>query len=88
MARNKMENLRDHLFDVIERVMDDDEDFDLERAKAVNGAAKQLIDSAKVEVQMLRTVAGSGLTDNPTKPSDFFPAERKVLGRGTHQDDD
>lgn len=56
MPRNTMDDLRNHLFEVIEMVKDDD--IDLEKAKAITDAAKVLVDSAKAEVMFLRTIRG------------------------------
>jgi hypothetical protein len=54
MARNKMEDLRDHLFEVIEQLKDEEKPMDIDRAKAVAEVASKIIDSAKVEVDYLR----------------------------------
>lgn len=78
MARNKMEDLRDHLFEVIERVKDDEEDFDLERARVINSTAKRLIESAKVEVDLLKVVSGAGGEVMPSTASAFFPQQRQI----------
>jgi len=61
MARNKMPDLRDHLFAQLERLEDEDCDLDKEvqRAEAVSKIATSLINSAKVEMQYLRMTGGS-----------------------------
>lgn len=51
--KNKIEDLRNHLFATIEGLLDEDKPLDIERAKAVAQVSQQLIESAKVEVKML-----------------------------------
>lgn len=58
--KNKMEHLRNHLFEVIEKLQDPDEDFCIDKAKAINNAAGQIISSAKVEVQYLALLERAG----------------------------
>lgn len=66
--KNKIEDLRNHLFATLEALQDKDTPMDIERAKAVADVARVVIDSAKVEVEMLK-VSGS------VAASGFFPAE-------------
>jgi len=73
-VKNKIEDLRNHLFEVIESLKDEDKPLDLKRAKAVSEVAQVIINSAKVEVQYLATVGGkhgSGFIpmNNESKPS-------------------
>ena len=53
-TKNKISNLRDHLFAVIEALQDKDEPMDIERAKAVAAIAQVIVNSAKVEVQHMQ----------------------------------
>lgn len=79
--KNKIEDLRNHLFITIERLLDDDDDkMDVSRAKAVKDVAQAVINSAKVEVDFLRAtnaVGGSGFIPyEPRKPMrDAIPEE-------------
>lgn len=57
--KNKIQDLRDHLFATIEALLDDKAPLDVERAKAVADVAQTIINSAKVEVDYLRAVGGS-----------------------------
>lgn len=55
--KNKMDDLRDHLFESLERLRDADPDElerEITRSKAISETAGKLIDSAKVEVQYLQ----------------------------------
>ena len=71
--KNKIEDLRNHLFETIEKLLDDDNPMDVARAKAVSEAAQTVINSAKVEVEFLRVTGG-------LEGSGFIPYEpRKPL---------
>lgn len=54
MAKNRIDDLRDHLFETLEALKDDEKPMDLDRARAVAEVAKVLIESAKVEVNFLK----------------------------------
>lgn len=60
--RNKIQDLRNMLFEQMERLMDDDADLETEtkRAEAVANIASVLVQSAKVEVDFLRMVGAEG----------------------------
>jgi hypothetical protein len=61
--KNKIEDLRNHLFATIEGLLDDSKPLDIARANAVANVASKLIDSAKAENDYLRitgAVEGSG----------------------------
>lgn len=59
MARNKIADLRNHLFETIEALKDDEKPMDLERARAISEVAQTIINSAKVEVDLLKAVSSS-----------------------------
>lgn len=52
--KDKMVDLRQHLFETLEGLMDKDEPMELDRAKAVSEVAQTLINSAKVEVDFIK----------------------------------
>ena len=60
MARNKITDLRNHLFVQLERLQDEDCDVQEEakRAKAMAEIAHQIIESARVEVQYIKVTDG------------------------------
>jgi hypothetical protein len=62
MAKNKLTDLRNHLFLALEKLHDGD--MDSNTAKAVADVSKEIIDSAKLEYQMVRDLGG--------KTSNFF----------------
>jgi len=52
--KNRIEDLRNHLFATIEALSDQEEPMDLDRAKAISEVAQTIINSAKVEVEFLK----------------------------------
>lgn len=50
--KNKIEDLRNHLFETLEMLKDGE--MDVDRARAVSGVAQTIINSAKVEIDYLR----------------------------------
>jgi hypothetical protein len=54
-----MADLRDHLFETIEALKDPENPMNVETARAISGVAQMLIETAKVEVDLLRVVGGS-----------------------------
>jgi hypothetical protein len=56
MAKNRMSDLRDHLFETLEALKDRENPMDIDRAKAVCQVAQTLIDSARVEVKAMEVV--------------------------------
>ena len=59
MARNKISDLRDHLFETIEALKDPEKPMDIERARAISDVAQTIINSAKVEVDLVKACSGS-----------------------------
>lgn len=59
MAKNKINDLRDHLFETLEALKDPDKPMELDRAKAITEVAQALINVAKVEVELVKAVGGS-----------------------------
>ena len=62
--KNKIKDLRNHLFVAIEALLDDDKPMDIDRAKTVADVAQVMINSAKVEVELMKVTGWTG--------SDFF----------------
>jgi len=56
MAKNKISDLLDHLFETLEALKDKDQPMDLARAKAISDVAQTIINVAKVEVDMVKAV--------------------------------
>jgi hypothetical protein len=69
--KNKIEDLRNHLFATIEGLMDDEKPLDIDRAKAVADVAQVIINSAKVEIDFINKVGGTG--------TNFIPQETRLI---------
>lgn len=59
MSDKTIDDLRGHLFAVLEGLADKDKPLEIERAKAVCEVAQTIINSAKVEVDHLKVCGGS-----------------------------
>lgn len=68
MPRNKIDDLRNHLFETLEALKDDEAPMDIARAQAVADIARVIVDSAKVEVGFLKVTGAVACTE-------FFPDE-------------
>lgn len=75
--KNKIDDLRNHLFETLEALKDTEKPMDLDRARAVADVAKVIIDSAKVEVDFLK-VTGAVRSTNflPLDPDAEADASR------------
>ena len=66
MAQNKIQDLRNHLFETIELLKDGAKDstdklaqgMTIEKAKAIADVAQVIINTAKVEVDFIRAIKG------------------------------
>jgi hypothetical protein len=58
--KNKIEDLRNHLFATIEGLLDEKEPLDLDRAKTVAEVAQVIVNSAKVEVDYMYKLGSKG----------------------------
>jgi len=74
--KNKIEDLRNHLFEVIEMLKDGDESntgMTIEKAKTICQVSDKIVDTVKVEIDYLRvaqdisTGMGTGFIPNVTK---------------------
>ena len=70
--KNKISDLRDHLFEALERLKDPDCDLEkeIQKAKAIREVGSVIIESAKVEVEFLNTVGGHG--------TGFIPENKQI----------
>lgn len=67
--KNKIEDLRDHLFETIEMLKEGK--METGDAKAITNAAQTIINSAKVEVDFIKAMGGIG------EGTGFIPLEAK-----------
>jgi hypothetical protein len=79
--KNKITDLRNHLFETIEALKDPDTPMEVQRAKAIYETAQTIIESGKLELQFIEVV-GQG------ENSQFFeqppvvqpaPARREII---------
>lgn len=70
--KNKIEDLRNHLFATLESLQDDEKPMDINRAKAIADVAQVIVNSAKIEVDFIRTGRDGG--------TGFIPEERMLHG--------
>lgn len=66
MAKNKIQDLNDHLFEQLERLNDNSlnkETMEIEakRAKAMTGIATQIVNSHKVTLEAMKLIASGNL---------------------------
>lgn len=71
--KNKIEDLRNHLFETLEALKNEDKPMEIERAKAISEVAQTIINSAKVEVDFLKLHGAS-------QGSGFIPTEKQIEG--------
>lgn len=67
--KNKIEDLRNHLFATLEGLRDEDKPMDLDRAEAIAKVAQVIVNSATLEVKFINAVGGKGsgfLSDQAT----------------------
>lgn len=69
--KNKIEDLRNHLFAALEGLADEEKPMDLDRAKTIAEVAQVIVNSAKVEADFIRSVGGHS--------SDFITPTQKQL---------
>jgi hypothetical protein len=70
-VKNKIEDLRNHLFATLEALQDDEKPMDIERARAISEVAQTIINSAKVEVEFLKATGkerGTGFIATEGRP--------------------
>lgn len=83
--KNKIEDLRNHLFATLEDLRDPDKPMDIPRAKAIAEVAQTIINSAKVEVDYIEAtgaIKGTGFI--PDEPQITRPTGRNGALRHEH----
>ena len=78
MCRNKIDDLRNHFFETLEALKDDEKPMDLDRARAVAEVAKVIVESAKVEVNFLRVTGAVRSANFLPNDDDLTPASRRL----------
>ena len=65
--KNKIEDLRNHLFATLEALQDEEQPMDIERARAIAQVAGVVVESAKAEVKFIEATGA-------TQGTGFIPA--------------
>ena len=79
--KNKMSDLRNHLFETLELLKDEEHPMDIERALAVANVAGKLIETAKVEVAFLKVTGADASTEFFEAPA-TLPARPQLAAPG------
>ena len=89
MPRNKIGDLRNHLFETLEALKDPDKPMDLERARVISEVAQTIINTAKVEVDLVKAVSGSAprdgffnLPEEDRELPKILPGKQRFIGGG------
>lgn len=79
MPKNKIDDLRNHLFETLEALKDEEKPMDLDRARAVADVARVIVESAKVEVAFLKTTGALSATG--FIPDEAPPPPKRLTGK-------
>ena len=83
--KNKIEDLRDHLFATLEALRDEERPMAIDRARAVCDVSQQIINTAKVEVEFINAVGkatGSGFIPADPRPAlPLGPGDVRQIGK-------
>ncbi len=80
--KNRVQHLRDHLFEVLEGLKDDEKPMETDRALAVCKVSEQIIKSAEVEVRLLEVIARDKPLSNFFDPQSELPVTLTAGGSG------
>ncbi len=61
--KNRIEDLRNHLFETLEALRDEEKPMELARASEIANVARVIVDSAKVEVSFLKVTGALRATN-------------------------
>lgn len=83
MAKNKIQDLRDHLFETIERLKnpEEDETMTIEKAKAIAEVSREIINTVKVEIDYTKVIDKMVGNHNVSKFIQVEDTENKALGQ-------
>lgn len=76
MAKNKITDLRDHLFQAIEMLTDDEPNsMTTDKARAIADLSQQVINTAKLELEFAKAVDSMNGLSNPTE---FITSSKQI----------
>lgn len=76
--KNKIEDLRNHLFAALEGLADPEKPLELERARAIADVARVIVDSAKAEVAFMNATGRRDGTGFITLPAEVAPTRPRL----------
>jgi hypothetical protein len=79
-VKNKIEDLRNHLFATLEALRDEDKPMEIERAQAIAEVAQVIVNSAKVENDHIKLTGRAGSGFIPAEPAATQGQPRLVKG--------
>lgn len=82
--KNKIEDLRNHLFETLEALRNEEKPMDLARANEIANVAKVIVESAKVEVAFLKVTGERKSTDFLPTEEDEGTSVRRQIDQGAH----
>jgi len=77
MPKNKMDDLRNHLFAALEALGDEENPMDTDRAEAIAKVAQTIINSRKVEIEAYKAVSKAGENMPAVWNQKMLPEETK-----------
>jgi len=80
MPKNRLSDLRNHLFATLESLQDTENPMPVDRAKAVSEISRDIISSAKVELEFMRLIdsADSTFFDSPKQLIEGTPQSKRL----------
>jgi hypothetical protein len=72
--KNRLTDLRNHLFETLEALKDEKKPMEVDRARAISDVGQTLIETAKLELKLLE------LTGSVEKPTKFFDEHQPLEG--------
>ncbi len=72
--KNRLTDLRNHLFETLEALKDEKKPMEVDRARAISDVGQTLIETAKLELKLLE------LTGSADKPTKFFDEPKPLEG--------
>lgn len=81
--KNKIEDLRDHLFGTLEALRDDEKPMEIDRAHAIAGVAQVIVNSAKVENDHIKLTGSRGSGFIQEQPA--IPGQPRLIKGSAHQ---
>ena len=83
--KNKIEDLRNHLFATLESLRDEEKPMEIERAQAIAQVAQVIVNSAKVENDHIKLTGRAGSAFIEGQQQELLPPGQPRLVKGKAQ---